>query len=124
MAAVHNDRAAARPTGSDAAFSATAARAVLERVYPDATPHPIGSPANAAVRDRIVAELEALGAAPTIQRTVSCRGPVCGVVDNIVAVVRGRHPSPAVLLAVHYDSVPAGPGIGARARRDHPDRRR
>src|SRR5690606_15138008 len=46
------------PVGADAAadaFSSARAMGVLERVLGDQRPHPTGSPANAAVRDAIVA---------------------------------------------------------------------
>jgi hypothetical protein len=36
-------------------------------------PHPVGSPANFVVRDRIVAELERLGYEVEVQRSFSCR---------------------------------------------------
>src|SRR5690606_42099321 len=39
-------------------FSAGRAMAVLERVLGDERPHPVGSAANAAVRDRILAEVD------------------------------------------------------------------
>ncbi len=101
------------PRGEDApadVFSAARARATLARILGDERPHPTGSAANAAVRDRIVDELRALGASPQIQSTISCRGGTCGWIDNVVAVLGVDRPGPAVLVAVHYDSVPAGPG--------------
>ena len=38
-------------------FSGQRAGATLERLLGDGTPHPLGSPANAAVRERLCAEL-------------------------------------------------------------------
>src|SRR5690606_34312805 len=40
---------------------------------------------------------------------VAGRGAIARV-HNVVARIEGRSPGPAVLLAAHYDSVPAGPG--------------
>lgn len=92
-------------------FSATRAREVLDRVLGDSPPHPVGSPANARVRRRIVGELEQLGYQPALSKHMSCsRSGACAEVVNIVATVPGRSKSAAVLLACHYDSVPAGPG--------------
>ena len=101
------------PRGADApadTFSAARARATLARILGDERPHPTGSDANATVRDRIVDELRALGLDAEIQSTVSCREGTCGWIDNVVAVVGPDQPGPALLIAVHYDSVPAAPG--------------
>lgn len=70
-------------------------------------PHPTGSPANAAVRDYLLAELAALGLSPQVQDAV-----VEGVhVQNVLARLQGRQSGDqAVTLVAHYDSVPAGPG--------------
>src|SRR5688572_5006032 len=59
------------PRGADApadTFSAHRARAVLTRVLGDEAPHPTGSPANAAVRDRIRAEFERIGLPSEVHR--------------------------------------------------------
>src|SRR5690606_37798415 len=101
------------PVGADAvadAFSSARAMGVLERVLGDQRPHPTGSPANAAVRDAIVAELRAIGLEPQVQRRFACGGFTCATVDNIVARVPGASADDAVLLSAHYDSVAAGPG--------------
>lgn len=92
-------------------FSAQRAAAVLAEVLGDQAPHPVGSAANARVRDRIVQRLQALGHAPEIQRAHACdeRG-ACATVENILMRLEGREAGPAVMLAAHYDSVPAGPG--------------
>jgi len=104
--------AAPEPLGADVSlerFSAARALGQLRGVLGDQRPHPMGSPANAAVRERIVARLRALGYAPEVQRGDSCgRWGRCGEVQNIVATVPGG--PGAVLLVAHYDSVPAGPG--------------
>ena len=72
----------------------------------------MGSDANAVVRRRIEDELRAIGLQPQHRRHAVCGGSACGWVDNLVARIDGQSPGPAVLIACHYDSVPAGPGVG------------
>jgi hypothetical protein len=100
--------------GADAGsaqFSALRARAVLARLLGDGAPHPIGSAANARVRERIVDELSALGLQPEIQEGPACsRFGTCGKPVNVLARVPGREPGPPVLLLAHHDSVPAAQG--------------
>ncbi|MDP3295357.1 MAG: M20/M25/M40 family metallo-hydrolase [Nevskia sp.] len=92
-------------------FSAQRAVDALAIVLGDESPHPTGSPANHAVRDRLVATLTSLGYAPEIQTGRSCdEAGDCAVVENIVARLDGRVAGPAVALTAHYDSVAAGPG--------------
>ena len=96
-------------------FSAARALDSLHRVLKDDTPHPVGSAANEAVRGRIVDELTRLGYQPQIQTSFACAQYVnCATVNNVVARLDGTEgdsdSSSAVLLAAHYDSVPAGPG--------------
>jgi hypothetical protein len=101
------------PLGADApadVFSSQRARAVLERILGDQAPHPTGSAANAAVRDRIVAEFARLGLEARVQRRFVCGTGNCADVDNIVARLPGASRGNAVLLSAHYDSVAAGPG--------------
>jgi hypothetical protein len=84
------------------------------------TPHPAGSVEHGRVRDYLVAQLEVLGLKPSVQKTTSILAAygVAATVENIVAEKVGRmsgteqSAGPAVLLAAHYDSVPAGPGAG------------
>src|SRR5690606_40334864 len=54
------------------AFSAARAMDTLSRILGDEAPHPTGSAANAAVRDRIVADLQALGLDPEGSSRLSC----------------------------------------------------
>ena len=77
------------------------------------TPHPIGSDANATVRNRILDEFTRLGYSPQTQSAfdLRCVCVVCATVQNVVARLDGTQPGPAVLLAAHYDSVAAGPGV-------------
>lgn len=92
-------------------FSAVRALDTLHRILPDDTPHPLGSPANDAVRVRILAELTKLGYQPAVRTSFVCGDTgTCATVNNILARVAGTQPGQAVLLAAHYDSVPAGPG--------------
>jgi hypothetical protein len=107
-------------------FSAGRAIEVLERLLAEGVPHPVGSPANRVVRDRILDEFTALGYEPHVQRAFSCRaaGGSCAWVENIAVRVPGRGDPPAVsptgdpvegaaraiMLASHYDSRGAGPG--------------
>jgi hypothetical protein len=108
--------AAPPPKGEDVPsgeFSAGRARMVLRDLLGDGTPHPLGSAAHARVRDHIVAALRRQGYTPEIQTGFACNERnVCGRVENVVALLAGREPGPAVMLAAHYDSVPGGPGAG------------
>jgi hypothetical protein len=111
---------AAAPLNAPAAqFSA--ARALIDDRVIARIPHPMGSPANAAARDYLLARMTALGLAPQIQRTDTFRvfarapGPETyaagGMVENIVGVLPGRdRQTPALVLMAHYDSVPGSPG--------------
>jgi Peptidase family M28 len=92
-------------------FSAARAQNVLFQLVGDGVPHPIGSPENFAVRERIVDILRRIGYEPEIQTGFGCDSwGTCGTVRNIVARLDGKEAGSAVLLAAHYDSVPAGPG--------------
>jgi hypothetical protein len=96
-------------------FDANRAAARLARILGDQRPHPVDSAENDAVRDRIVAELRALGLQPRVSDDLACNGyerarfVACARVRNIVATMgpgRGRH----LVLSSHYDSTFAGPG--------------
>src|SRR5215212_11859822 len=79
-------------------------------------PHPMGSPANAAVRDYLVSELSRLGLTPQVQRATAAYYPLSGIVQagtsqNVVARLRGTNGNgKSFLIAAHYDSVPTSPG--------------
>ncbi len=78
-------------------------------------PHPVGTPEHDRVRDYLVAKLTELGVSPQIQKAtgVTPKYQVAGTVENIVARLKGTNDSTdVVMLAAHYDSVPAGPGAG------------
>jgi hypothetical protein len=97
---------------SPAIFSASRAQAILQDLVGDGVPHPIGSAENAKVRERIVERLTALGYTTELQTGLVCNDfGECGTPTNIVATYgTGTAVKDAVLLAAHYDSVPAGPG--------------
>lgn len=94
------------------AFSATRAMAVLERVLGDQRPHPVGSDANAEVRERILAEFRRIGIAAEVRSRFICGASACTTVHNILGQLPGAARGDAVLLTAHYDSVAAGPGAG------------
>lgn len=104
---------APKPENAPAAeFSGARAHGVLRDLLGDGRPHPTGSPANAAVRDRVIAQLRTLGYSPEVQRSFACSPMrnICAHVENVVARLEGTARDGAVLLMAHYDSVPAGPG--------------
>jgi hypothetical protein len=95
-----------------AEFSATRAREILNRLLGDGVPHPTGSAQNEVVRGRILDEFSNAGYLPAVQSGFACDElGDCGTVQNVLARLDGTEPAgPTVLLAAHYDSVPAGPG--------------
>ena len=104
------------PAGAgQSGFSEEHAFATLSGLLKEQRPHTAGSPENAVVRDRILAELKSAGYAPEVQAAFQCdtapRNPGCTAVENIVAVHKGTVEGKAVLATAHYDSVPAGPGV-------------
>ena len=102
------------PVAGDAAadtFSAERAYGLLEQLLGDESPHPMGSPGNLAVRERLVARLGALGYQAEVQTAPAFenrRGRLR--VHNVVATLPGTDPGGVVLLNAHYDSVHYGPG--------------
>jgi hypothetical protein len=102
------------PAPVDAAareFSALRARERLAGLLADEAPHPVGSAAATALRARLVAQLRALGLTPEELPSFACTElGSCAPVVNVLVRVPGQEPGPALLLATHYDSVPAGPG--------------
>jgi hypothetical protein len=93
-------------------FSAERAFSHVERIAE--RPHPVGSTANAEVRDYLIGQLEDLGLHPTVQEATSARTKdgtaSIARVHNIHARIPGSAPTGHVLLVAHYDSVPRGPG--------------
>lgn len=74
-------------------------------------PRPVGSAAHRRTGAAITEHLEQLGLEPVLQEATSCVPGRCARVHNIAAHVAGPERD-RVLLVAHYDSVPAGPGIG------------
>ncbi len=95
-------------------FSAQRAAGVLKELVGTGTPHPLASAADATIRAQIVQHLNALGIATELQEGWACDTSLaCGRAVNIIGRIAGTEPASAsVLLAAHYDSVPAGPGAG------------
>lgn len=96
-------------------FDTARALARLQRVLGDQRPHPVDSAANDGVRERLIAELRAIGLTPQVTDDFACNGGAdsravsCARIRNLVVTLgpaEGRH----VLLVSHYDSTPAGPG--------------
>src|SRR5437763_189941 len=113
VVAVENRGAfSARPADAPASeFSAARALAAERAILGGNTPHPVGSAAHDAVRERLAAHLQSLGYEVVIQRVFACTAnAVCAPVQNIIARAAGDNRPDALLLTAHYDSVPAGPG--------------
>jgi hypothetical protein len=99
-------------------FSATRAVGILSELVAESAPHPIGSAGDAVVRERIVRRLQELGYQPELQSGVFVcdQSAICGTPTNIVVRIDGAADTvnaadgTSVLIAAHYDSVPAGPG--------------
>jgi hypothetical protein len=93
-------------------FSAERAIAFEREILGGDVAHPVGTAAHDAVRDRLAARFRALGYDVTIQRSFACSPYVtCGPVANVIARLPGDTRPGAVVLAAHYDSVAAGPGV-------------
>ncbi len=79
-------------------------------------PHPMGSPANAAVRDYLIQVITGMGLQPEIQTATSvlrfpgAEGINAGTVQNVVVRLKGTASTQAILLDAHYDSADTGPG--------------
>ena len=103
---------APKPASAPAAqFSAGRARAIQSALTGDGIPHPIGSHQNDVVRQRIMDRFTQLGYEPQVQTAFDCdEYGTCGTVKNVLARLDGTELGAAVLVAAHYDSVPAGPG--------------
>jgi hypothetical protein len=106
--------AASAPADTFSAGRAMADVAVIAKA-----PHPVGSPANAAVRDHLLNRLRAMGLEARVQRTQVVRAKdygdetfaAGGTVENVIGVLPGKErAAPALALMAHYDSVPNSPG--------------
>jgi len=105
----------ALPGPSATGFDAERAAARLQRILGDQRPHPVDSANGDSVRDRVIAEMRAVGLNPRVTDDFACnalrrsRAVNCARVRNLVATIgpaEGRH----LLLVSHYDSTFAGPG--------------
>jgi hypothetical protein len=95
--------------------SFSAGRAMADIRAMGSVAHPVGSPANAEVRDYLIRRMTGLGLNPVVERGSSfeIRGAdiAGGTVDNVIGVLPGRDRSaPALVLMAHHDSVPGSPG--------------
>jgi acetylornithine deacetylase/succinyl-diaminopimelate desuccinylase-like protein len=103
------------PVSASLPFDTTRAFARLERILGDQRPHPVDTEANDAVRERLLAEITALGHEPEVRDDFACRSSLkwgssaCARVRNVIFRM-GPPGGNAILVASHYDSVPAGPG--------------
>ena len=93
-------------------FAAARALAFEREILGGDVPHPVGTAAHDAVRDRLAARFRALGYDVAIQHSFACSPYVtCSPVANVIARTPGDVRPDALVLAAHYDSVPAGPGV-------------
>lgn len=96
-------------------FDTARALARLQRILGDQRPHPVDSAANDSVRERLLAELRAIGLGPTVTDDVACNGTgksrtvSCARVRNVLARL-GPAAGRPVMMVSHYDSTPVGPG--------------
>src|SRR4029079_497667 len=103
---------------SSGEFNTERAIGRLQHILGDQRPHPVDSPADDAVRNRLVAALRAIGLQPQVHEAMDCsampgtRFVSCSHVRNVVATIPSLRPGPHVLLNAHYDSTPTGPGGG------------
>jgi hypothetical protein len=85
----------------------------LVRILGNEAPHPVDSLPNDGVRERLLTEIRSLGFSPILRDDFHCnnvwRTMRCARVQNIMFWVGDQGPN-AVMIASHYDSVPAGPG--------------
>lgn len=79
-------------------------------------PHPLGSAADGAARNYLVAQLTQLGLQPQIFSSLgvdpTARLIIAGKTNDIVGRLPGTASGPAIVLMAHYDSVYSAPGAG------------
>ncbi len=87
----------------------------LSRILGGEVPHPVDSNANDLVRERLLSEIRRLGFTPIVRDDFHCtegrEAMRCARVRNVLFWVTEPGAN-AVMVASHYDSVPAGPGAG------------
>ena len=92
-------------------FASARAMQALRELLAEEVPHPIGTAANARVRDRLISQFRKLGYETTVQSRFACNAAtVCGLVHNVIARQPGAARRDVVFLLAHYDSAGAGPG--------------
>lgn len=99
----------------DTVFSGERAFNMLQQLTKEQVPHPVDSPANRVVEKRLVGLLQGMGYKTDIQQADMCRTRGSGIsrcarVRNVIVNIEGSGTGKGILLAAHYDSVPAGPG--------------
>jgi hypothetical protein len=95
-------------------FDGARALGRLAAILGDQQPHPTGTPANEAVLGRLIAQVRALGFTPEVDERFQCNlarkgAAICARPRNLRFWITPPGDD-AVMLAAHYDSVPAGPG--------------
>lgn len=95
-------------------FSGQRAYDVLTEIIKHNEPHPTGSAANHAVRERILRWLRDHDIDATVQSAWGCSNVWgrCAPVHNIIAKLPGEPDKPYITLMAHYDSTPASDGVG------------
>ena len=101
--------AAIGPDAAPGVFSS--GRALVQLRTITQRPHPVGSLEHDVVRDYILREISAQGLTPSVQTTTAVNRRWTGVlrtgmVQNLLARLKGTEPGKAVLLVAHYDSFP------------------
>lgn len=102
------------PTSIDTPFDEGRAIARLAAILGNERPHPTDSEANDAVEARLVAEIRKAGFEPGVDERFHCNdiregAAICARPRNITFWITPPGDD-AVMIAAHYDSVPAGPG--------------
>ena len=100
----------------DSSFSAERAIEHVEAIARE--PHPMGSTANAEVREYLVAQLRSKGLEPSLQ-TVSAPSyyGAAGTVEvvNVYATIAGTASTGTIILVAHYDTEPSTAGANDNA---------
>ena len=102
------------PRLAESDFDTGRATARLAMILGDETPHSVDTPANEAVRQRLLAQIRAAGFSPIERDQFYCNtywpgSASCARVRNVAFWV-GEPGDDAIALMAHYDSVAAGPG--------------
>lgn len=101
-------------TAPDDQFSAERALVHVREIA--SVTHPLGSPADAAARNYVFAQLERLGLQPQVFSSIgvdpTAGQVIAGRTNDIVGRLPGTVSGPAIILMAHYDSVYGAPGAG------------